>query len=196
MPITGIRVYLLADSSDLSHLVLRLDLAEAIRVLQNYTGRLFYWAQQCGSPHWLYLIGEWDSLEQSTILFPQTEFHEHLKNLMGLDLTLISEWNIGAPLCEFPLPQSDHELTGTVLSDAVYVMERHYFNPAGATEGGLNGTYECYKELVHKRLPGTRIGGGWRMDVHEQTPECILVCNWTMFDELTEISRLSINYES
>ena len=106
MAITEIALLHLSPNVTILDPDLRSALSNAKMIMQRYTNRAFYYFQQVEDPTYIYIFGEWDSLDQHMNQFiPGAENQALLQSLKGL---LTVEWllHIDASHAELPLPAS------------------------------------------------------------------------------------------
>ncbi|KAF1837232.1 hypothetical protein BDW02DRAFT_544447 [Decorospora gaudefroyi] len=158
MPITELALLRLNAGTSLSTPALRSALLHAKSLMQTYTNRSFYYLQQIEDPSLIYVLGEWDSLEQHMRDFiPEEENQAVLKSLEG---RLGVEWlmHVGVGHAQLPVP---------VGGEAVWNVCR-YFVKEGERKEFLDAVEACRKGL------GEGVGGGWRVDGVEGREEFVM----------------------
>jgi heme-degrading monooxygenase HmoA len=177
MTVTEIALLHLSQGVMISDADVRSKLAHARTVMQEYTGRTFYYLQQVENPSCIYIIGEWESLDQHMNDFiPSAENQALLENLKEL---LSVEWllHIGAPHAALPLPASAQNQAKA----SVYALVRHYVkNGQGAQ---FQETYENEKRHLQAFVTEGTIGGGWRVDNDGDEEEWMLLTPWTSVEQ-------------
>lgn len=126
--------------------------------MQQYSSRAFYYLQQVEDPTYIYIIGEWDSLDQHMNDFipsvDNQELLESLKDLLGVDWLL----HIDAPHADLPLPGPGTNNTKV----PVYGLVRHFVKDGQKEQ--FRGTYNNEKRHLQGFVTEGKIGGGWRVD--------------------------------
>ncbi|KAI4925185.1 uncharacterized protein J4E92_007223 [Alternaria infectoria] len=155
MPITELALLHLTPGTTPESPTLRTNLSHAKTVLQNYTNRTFYYMQQISDPSCIYVMGEWDSLDQHLNDFiPSAENQallESLKDYITVDSNLE---HLDVPNAELPLPRGDEELERARRGEQVWSIT-HYTIKAGKREA-----FEVqFREMKEKLEDG--VGGGW-----------------------------------
>jgi heme-degrading monooxygenase HmoA len=174
MTITEIALLHLASSITIEDADLRSALAHAKAVMEGYTGNTFYYFQQTEDPSYIYIFGEWESLDQHMNHFiPGAENQavlESLKDKMTVD------WLLHADVshADLPLPFSDAERAKALRGELVLCVGRHFVK-----EGKREMFQESFKANKHHLqnyvTEGT-IGGGWRIDIEGGRDEWVLLC--------------------
>ena len=93
MAVTEIALLHLLPHVSTDDSVFRSKLAQAKKVMENYTGQQFHYLQQLEDPSFLYIIGEWDSLGQHMNHFIPSAENQSL--LRALKLASIRPQKIG-----------------------------------------------------------------------------------------------------
>ncbi|KAI4924817.1 hypothetical protein J4E85_007934 [Alternaria conjuncta] len=155
MPITELALLHLTPGTTLESPTLRTNLSHAKTVLQNYTNRTFYYMQQISDPSCIYVVGEWDSLDQHLNDFiPSADNQallESLKDYITVDSNLE---HLDVPNAELPLPRGEVELERARRGEQVWSIT-HYTIKAGKREA-----FEVqFREMKEKLEDG--VGGGW-----------------------------------
>lgn len=177
MTITEIALLHLSPDVTIDDTNFRSKLAHAKTVMQDYTGRTFYYLQQVEDPTYIYIIGEWDSLNQHMNDFiPGTENQtvlESLKGLMSVDWLL----HIDVPRVDLPLPGPSTDKRKA----AVYGIVRHFVE-VGQNER-FQQTFDAEKHHLQDFVTEGTIGGGWRVDGEEDKEEFVLLTPWTSIEQ-------------
>jgi len=155
MPITELALLHLTPGTTLESPTLCTNLSHAKTVLQNYTNRAFYYMQQISDPSCIYVVGEWDSLDQHMNDFiPSADNQallESLKDYITVDSNLE---HLNVPNAELPLPRGEEELERAKRGEQVWSIT-HYTIKAGKREA-----FEVqFREIKEKLEDG--VGGGW-----------------------------------
>jgi quinol monooxygenase YgiN len=178
MPITEIAlVHLSPDVTD-DDVALRSKLTHAKTVMQDYTGRRFYYLQQLENPAYLYIIGEWESLDQHLIHFIPGPSNQAL--LESLERDLAVEWllHINASHTELPLPKSDNEKKKAYHGDLIWSIARNFVK-IGEREN-FEQAFAINKQHLQDFVTEGTVGGGWRVDNDgdKEEEEWVLLCPW------------------
>lgn len=177
MPITEIALLHLAQNVAINEESLQSKLKHAKTVMQNYTGRTFYYLQQVEDPTYVYIIGEWSSLDQHMRDFipsPDNQaLLESLRNLLSVDWLL----HIDAPHADLPLPGAD----AAKESSPVYAIVRHFVRD-GQKEH-FQRTFEAEKHHLQDFVTEGSIGGGWRVDREGEKDEWVLLTPWMSVEQ-------------
>jgi len=160
MPITELALLHLTPGTTLSSPTLRANLSHAKTVLQNYANRTFYYMQQISDPSCIYVVGEWDSLDQHLNDFiPSAENQallESLKDYITVDSNLE---HLGVPNADLPLPRSEGELERARRGEQVWSIA-HYTIKAGKRED-FEVEFGAMKEKLERFAGEGGVGGGW-----------------------------------
>ncbi|KAF2189836.1 hypothetical protein K469DRAFT_562705 [Zopfia rhizophila CBS 207.26] len=181
MAITEIALIRLLPPTTVDDPLLQSKLAHAKYVMENFTGRRFYYMHQVEDPSLLYVIGEWDSLKQHMEQFIPSADNQALLESLKDQLTV--EWllHIDAPHSELPLPKSkttsqDKSQYTNETGTLVYSIGRHFVK-AGEKDK-FKETFENKKHYLQDYATEGTIGGGWRVDKKELKEEFVLFCPW------------------
>ncbi|KAF3000186.1 hypothetical protein E8E13_006416 [Curvularia kusanoi] len=177
MPITEIALLHLSSGATIDDASLRSKLTHAKTVMQNYTGRSFSYLQQVEDPTYIYIIGEWDSLDQHMNEFipgaDNQALLESLKDLLSVDWLL----HIDAAHAQLPLPGAD----GAKQEAPVYAIGRHWVKDGQKEQ--FQQTFETEKHHLQGFLTEGDLGGGWRIDKEENKEEWVLMTPWDSVEQ-------------
>ncbi|KAJ4986674.1 hypothetical protein SVAN01_07860 [Stagonosporopsis vannaccii] len=177
MTITEIALLFLSPDVTIDDAQLRSKLAHAKIVMQTYTNRTFYYLQQLEDPAYIYIIGEWESLDQHRNDFiPSAENQGLLESLRDL---LSVEWllHIDVPHAVLPLPGA-----GAIgQKNPIYAIVRHFVKDGERVR--FQQTFEAEKHHLLDFLTEGTIGGGWRIDMEGNKPEWVLLSPWASIDQ-------------
>jgi quinol monooxygenase YgiN len=160
------------DSPDL-----RSELQHAKTVMQNYTGRTFYYFQQVEDPSYIYIVGEWDSLSQHMNEFiPSAENQTLLQSLKDM---LKVEWliHINNPNAELPLPGSKKPHQREVVLGIV----RHFIKDG--ERDGFQQTFKVNEHYLQDYVTQGRVVGGWCIDREDDKQEWVLLTPWESVEQ-------------
>lgn len=171
MPVTEIALLRLhADLGPLLHAIL----AQAKDDMQGFTDRSMYFLQQTEDPSFIYIIGEWETVDQHIDRFiPRQENQAILESLKD-DVSI--EWLLHADVTheELPLPKTKDERAKAVAGEIVLSVARHFVK-SGAKDA-FQQTFEDNKHYLQDFITEGKMGGGWRVDKEEGKEEWILLC--------------------
>jgi heme-degrading monooxygenase HmoA len=177
MTITEIALLHLWPGVTIEDTDLRSKLAHAKIVMQDYTGRTFYYLQQVEDPALIYIFGEWDSLDQHMNKFiPGAENQELLKSLKDL---LSVDWllHIDVPHADLPLPTPGTDKRKA----AFYGIGRHFVKNGQRDQ--FQQTFDAEKHHLQEFVTEGTIGGGWRIDKEDNKEEFALLTPWTSVEQ-------------
>ncbi|KAF3040889.1 hypothetical protein E8E12_003557 [Didymella heteroderae] len=177
MTVTEIALLHLSQGVTIDDAHVRLKLTHARTVMQNYAGRTFYYLQQVEDPAYIYIIGEWLSLDEHMNSFIRSaENHavlESLKDLLSVDWLL----HIDKPHADLPLPGPRTNRAKA----SIYGLVRHFVK-SGQREQ-FQETYESKKRHLQTFVTEGKIGGGWRVDKEGDREEWVLLTPWTSVEQ-------------
>jgi heme-degrading monooxygenase HmoA len=174
MTITEIALVRLLPPTSADDVTLRSKLGHAKVVMEKYTGRKFYYLQQIEDPSLIYIVGEWDSLDQHMNDFIPSADNQAVLESLKTELTV--EWLLHAdtPHANLPFPPK----TG---ASGVYSITRHFVK-SGEKEKFME-TFEANKHLLQEYVSEGTIGGGWRLDKEDGKEEFDLFIPWTEMEQ-------------
>ncbi|KAH6614957.1 hypothetical protein C7974DRAFT_402976 [Boeremia exigua] len=176
MTITEVALLHLLQDVAIDDTSLRSKLAQAKAIMQDYTGRTFYYLQQVEDPTYVYIVGEWQSLDQHMNLFiPSEDNQALLKSLEGL---LSVEWllHIDVPHADLPLA------AGAIQQNApIYAIVRHYVKEDERVQ--FQRTFDAEKHYLQDFVAEGNIGGGWRIDKEGNKDEWVLFTPWKSVEQ-------------
>jgi heme-degrading monooxygenase HmoA len=171
MPITELALLHLTPGTNLSSPILRANLAHAKTVLQTYTSHPFYYLQQLEDASCVYVIGEWESLDQHMNHFIPSAENQALLQMLKDDITVDSNLeHLGVGNAELPLP------VGVETGEKVWGIA-HYHVKAGEKEVFLD-ILEEKKRLLRKGGAEGKVGGGWCVGEEGEKDVFVLVWKW------------------
>ncbi|KZM22831.1 uncharacterized protein EKO05_0001576 [Ascochyta rabiei] len=177
MTITEIALLHLSPDVAVDDAKLRSKLVRAKTVMQEFTGRSFYYLQQIEDPTYVYIVGEWESLSQHMNDFiPGSDNQAVLESLRGL---MSVEWllHIDVPHAGLPLPS-----TVTNKHKApVYGIVRHYIKDGQKSQ--FQQTFDMEKHNLQEFVTKGDFGGGWRVDKEGNKDEWVLLTPWTSVEQ-------------
>jgi heme-degrading monooxygenase HmoA len=177
MAVTEIALLHLVQGVTIDDAHVRSKLAHARAVMQEYTGRTFYYLHQVEDPAYIYIIGEWDSLDQHTDNFiPSADNQATLESLKGL---LSVDWllHIDAAHADLPLPPSRMNMA----TASVYGLVRHFVK--GGQRKKFQEAYDNEKRHLQAFVTEGKIGGGWRVDRDGDKEEWVLLAPWISVEQ-------------
>jgi quinol monooxygenase YgiN len=177
MSVTEIALLHLSPNVSIKDSDLRSRLAYAKKVMQDYTGRSFYYLQQIEDSSNIYIIGEWGSLDQHMKNFIPSEANQALLQALKDDLNVKWLMHIDASHDSLPLPKSDAEKTKALRGELAIGIVRHFVKSAEMSR--FQQTFEENKQYLQGFLSEGTLGGGWRIDNEGGKEEWVLLCPWT-----------------
>lgn len=174
MVVTEIALLRLMPGIDIHSANLRAKLGKAKIVMQDYTNRTFYYYQQIEDPALIYIIGEWDSLDQHANHFIKSEANQELLQALKDDISV--EWllHVDTTHADLPLPN------GAKVKNVISIV-RHFVK-SGEKQSFVD-KFEANKEHLQAFVSEGIIGGGWRVDRDGEQEEWILFCPWKHVDQ-------------
>lgn len=154
---------------------LRSKLSHAKAVMENYTGNRFYYLQQVEDPSLLYIVGEWESLDQHMNDFIPSAENQALLESLKDDLTV--DWLIHFDSSPSALPISESKSPDL----RVFSVNRHFVKEG--EKDGFQETFDTNRHYLQDFITEGTIGGGWRVDKEEGKEEFILFSPWTAVDQ-------------
>ncbi|KAH7096067.1 hypothetical protein FB567DRAFT_48457 [Paraphoma chrysanthemicola] len=177
MPVTEIALLRLSSNVSINDAQLRSKLVHAKKVMQDFTGRSFYYFEQIEDSSNVYIVGEWESLDQHMNVFIPSEANQALLEALKDNLTV--EWllHVDASHDSLPLPKSEGDKAKDLRGEAVISVVRHFVKTGETAE--FQQTFEENKHYLQEFLTEGALGGGWRVDKEDGKDEWVLLCPWT-----------------
>ncbi|KAJ8114776.1 hypothetical protein OPT61_g3422 [Boeremia exigua] len=183
MTITEVALLHLLPNVVIDDTDLRSKLAQAKKIMQNYTGRTFHYLQQVEDPAYIYIIGEWESLDQHMNEFiPSTDNQALLESLQG---SLSVDWLLHIDVSHAGLP-----LTGkgaTKQTAPTFAIVRHFIK--GGERAQFQQTFDEEKHHLQDFVTEDKIGGGWRVDTEGDEDEWVLLTPWKNVEQHHEFAQ-------
>jgi quinol monooxygenase YgiN len=176
MPITEIALLHLAPGVVAENVNLRTNLSHAKTVMQNFTNHTFYYLQQTEDPAYIYIIGEWESLDQHLNQFiPSVDNQAVLESLKDV---LTVDWleHIDASHANLPLPKDEAQLKAAQCGELIWSIARNFVKEGEKLV--FQETFDANKHYLQDHVTEGTIGGGWRIDKEDQKQEFVLFCPW------------------
>jgi hypothetical protein len=166
---------------------LRSNLAHAKEVMQNYTGNTFYYFQQTEDPSYIYVIGEWQSLDQHLDQFIPSAENKLLLDLLKDQLTV--EWLLHADVShsDLSLPKTRAEMNNEHEREAVISLRR-YFVKDGQKEN-FQASFNANKSYLQDFTTGGTVAGGWRIDKEDGKEEWFQICPCISVEQHFEFTK-------
>lgn len=166
---------------------LRSNLAHAKKTMQDYTGNTFYYFQQTENPSYIYIVGEWDSLDQHLNHFIPSAENQALLVLLKDQLTV--NWLIHANVshADLPLPKSDVEMAKARRGELVWSIGRHFVKEG--KKGEFHHTFQTNGRYLQDFITEGTIGGGWRADKENDKEEWVLLCPYTSVEQHLDFAK-------
>ncbi|KAF2018640.1 hypothetical protein BU24DRAFT_418160 [Aaosphaeria arxii CBS 175.79] len=162
MAITEIALLHLLPNASLEDPALRSKLANAKAVMEKFTGREFHFLRQTEDPTFLYIIGEWDSLDQHMNQFIPSAENQALLEDITPHFTVDWLVHIDAPHAELPIPKAtnDHPNGSHIVSiSRLFIQDGQADNFRAAWAEG--------KHVLEDFVTEGKVGFGFRIDVKE-----------------------------
>ncbi|KAH7080612.1 hypothetical protein BKA63DRAFT_247956 [Paraphoma chrysanthemicola] len=177
MSVTEIALLRLSSEASLNDAELRSKLVHAKTVMQDFTGRSFYYFEQIEDTSKVYIVGEWESLDQHMSSFIPSEANQALLEALKDDLTV--EWLLHVDVSHgsLPLPKSESDKAKALRGEAVISVVRHFIKTG--EKSNFQQTFEENKQYLQEFLTEGALGGGWRIDKEDGKDEWMLLCPWT-----------------
>ncbi|KAF1956348.1 hypothetical protein CC80DRAFT_492592 [Byssothecium circinans] len=192
-PITEVARLRLHHGVSITDPQLRAKLRLARQMMKTYTGRSFYIMQShhtLSAPptdpdrdsqdnRVLYIIGEWDSIEQHMDEWIPSQDNQDL--LKDLKEYLTVEWmfHIDTPHEKLPLPRTDDDMQKALTAEVVFSLERYVIK-----EGQREVFDSMFKMLCPlyqgyiRKANGTRLGSGWHLEKTAGKDSFCMVTAW------------------
>lgn len=174
MPVTEIGLLRLKPSTTIDDPELQASLSQARKGLQEFTGKRFYYLQQVEDQSFIYLLGEWECLDQHYKNFHGTqEFQEELPKMKQY---LEFQW-----MAHYDVPLADIWLDAPVLS-----VGRHMIK-----DGKREEFEKCFKgnrRHLDAVMTEGKTMGGWKVDDGRKGDEFVLLAPWK---EVSQHNRFS-----
>lgn len=155
--------------------------------MQDYTGRTFYWLQQVEDPSFLYVVGEWESLDQHMNEFIPGQENQSLLESLKDEITVDWLLHIDVPHTNLPVPKDDTEKVKAHDGKLVWSIGRHFIKPNEKDK--FQQTFDANKQYLQDFITEGRIGGGWRVDKEENKDEWVLLCPWKKVEQHFEFAQ-------
>ncbi|RAR06588.1 dimeric alpha-beta barrel domain-containing protein [Stemphylium lycopersici] len=187
MQITELALLHLSCDVTVDNVALRSKLSHAKTVMQKYTGHAFYYMQQIEEPALVYIVGEWDSLDQHMDKFiPSADNQALLESLKGA-LTVERLEHIDVPHADLPLPKREAQLEHARQGGLIWSIVRYYIKD-GAKQDFLD-TLEANKHYIQGFVTEGTIGGGWRIDKEDGKEVFVLLSPWKSVEQHLEFGK-------
>jgi hypothetical protein len=167
---------------------LRAKLANAKKVMEDFTKRRFHFCQQQEDPSIVYIFGEWESLEHHMDMFiPSKENQELLRDLKGM-VSVMEMFHISAPHAELPFATDSHELLNIIGITRICGLEENRVRLAEQFDHFL--LERRFDDRIQQFIPepelnvveryeggwtGPMVGGGIRLDGEMGTVEYVVL---------------------
>jgi heme-degrading monooxygenase HmoA len=186
MAITEIALLQLSPGVTSIHADLRTKLTRAKEIMQDYTGRTFYYFQQCEDPSYFYVVGEWESLEQHMNVYIPSEANQALLKSLGEELSVVWLLHIDTPHAALPLPKTDVDKAKARNGELVISVVRHFIKDGESEK--FQQTFESHKDHLQNYLTEGMMGGGWRIDKKDGKDEWVLLCPFKSVQQHTDFA--------
>jgi quinol monooxygenase YgiN len=187
MTITEIALLHLAPNVAAENVDLRVNLSHAKTVMQNFTNHTFYYLQQMEDPSYIYIIGEWESLEQHMNQFiPSADNQAVLESLKDV---LTVEWlvHVDVSQANLPLPKDEAQLKAAQSGELIWSIARHFVKDG--EKPAFQETLDAKRHYLQDHVMEGTIGGGWRIDKEDQKEEFVLFCPWKSIQQHLDFGK-------
>src|SRR5438045_3317769 len=147
MTVTEIALLHILPAHKISDQSIFSDLAHAIQVLRKASGYSFYLYQQIEDPHFLYILGTWQSVSYHRDIFLPSPENQSLLSLVKDRISV--EWMFHV---------SNTNLSDITTDAQVIAIERHFIN-AGERQQFQNMFEENTHHLPEEVKPDSLTGG-------------------------------------
>jgi quinol monooxygenase YgiN len=150
-------------------------LGKAKKAMQDYSGRTFYYLQQIEDPACIYVLGEWESLEQHYDGFIPSKLNQDLLEELKDEIEI--SW-----LSHLDEPVSDIPLDASVLS-----LGRHII-----TASNREAFANCFaenKKFLDAFVTEGKATGGWKLDEGRENEEFVLLAPWKEVQQHGEFGK-------
>lgn len=187
MTITEIALLRLSSGITVEDATLHANLARAKEVMQDYTGNTFLYLQQTEDPSLIYIIGEWESLDEHMNHFIPSVDNQALLELLKDQLSV--EWLMHADVshADLPLPKSAPEMDKARRGELVFSIARHMVKDGQKEEFGR--TFGANKQYLQGFITEGKMGGGWRVDKEDGKEEWVLLCPYTSVQQHYDFAK-------
>jgi quinol monooxygenase YgiN len=187
MTITEVALLLLSSGITINDPDLRSNLSRARTIMQNYTGHTFYYMQQIEDPAYIYIIGEWASLDQHMNHFiPGPENQAVLASLQDA-LTVPQLEHIDAPHSTLPLPKNSTQFEQALSGNLIWSISRHFVKDG--EKQAFQDTFDAKKRYLQDFVTEGTVGGGWRVDREGGKEEFVLISPWKSVEQHVEFAE-------
>ncbi|KAH7388643.1 hypothetical protein BKA66DRAFT_460423 [Pyrenochaeta sp. MPI-SDFR-AT-0127] len=188
MTVTEIALVHLTAGTSIDDIDIRSKLSHAKNIMQNYTGYQFYYMRQIEDPSYLYIIGEWESLDQHMNHFIPGD--ENQAVLASLKDEIVVDWllHIDASHDNLPVPKTIKEKEKCHRGDLMWSIERHFVK-AGQKDG-FQQAFDDNSWHLQSFVTEGMIGGGWRVDQEDNEEEWVLLCPWQKVEQHSKFAEL------
>lgn len=164
MPVTELALLHLKAPTTADTPAFHAGLRKAKHAMENFTGHEFFYLQQVEDPDCIYILGEWDSLQQHYNEFIPSDENKSL--LESLKDVIEVEW-----LSHLDVPVAQIQLISPYLS-----IGRHMIK-----EGVREKFETCFQEkrtYLDRFVTEGRPAGGWKIDDDRKGEEFVLFSPW------------------
>jgi quinol monooxygenase YgiN len=181
MTITEVALLRVAPGGVADDPTLLANLAQAKSLMERYTGNTFYYFQQTEDPSFIYIIGEWESLDQHMNYFIPSAENQAMLDLLKDQVTV--EWLLHADVShvDLPLPRSDTEMAKARKGEIVISVGRHFVK--NGQKKDFQQVFDANKIYLQDFISEGKLGGGWRIDKEDGKEEWFLICPYTSVEQ-------------
>ncbi|KAK2601805.1 hypothetical protein QQS21_004689 [Conoideocrella luteorostrata] len=181
MPISEIGLLKLKSSKSVDDADLRARMNEITVGLQAFTGYPFYFLQQVKDPSFIYLLGEWESLDQ------------HYKGLHGLPdfkqlVLTMSQFFEFQWMAHYDFKMDEADLNAELLEVARFTMDQSR-RAEFATKAGL------VVQKLDDHLGKNKTVTGWKVDQQREKEEFVVLVPWKDAQQRIEVGETEAGVE-
>jgi heme-degrading monooxygenase HmoA len=175
MTITEIALLQLVPPTVADDETLRSKLAMAKNAMEEYTGYQFRYYQEIEDPSRIYIIGEWDSLDQHYNKWVPSEKNQKLLDVLKGLATVEYLIHLEVPPQTLPLSAS---VGG---GPNVISITRHFIKDGERDR--FQQIFNTNKHYAEEFVTEGNMGGGWRVDKDGAKEEFVLFFPWKDVDQ-------------
>ena len=170
MAVTELALLQVLENSSLDHASLRQKFLYAKQTMESFTRRSFYYYQQAEDPNCIYIIGEWESVDQHRKEFLPSPANQGLLSILAGDISVQWMFHIHREQQELPL-------------DAPVISIGRYF-----VHSEWRQSFERVFSEVEHHLTGytaaNEYAWAWRAEIEKPgKEEFVIISGWETIDQ-------------
>ncbi len=186
MVVTEFALLHLAPGVDISQEDIRGKLKHAKIISEDFTKRNFYLFQQVEDSSYLYIIGEWDSVEQHVNDFIPGAENQAVLETVKDDLTVPWLIYLDVSHADLPVPKSEAEKQKALQGDLVWSIVRYHVKEGERQK--FQESFDANGHLLQDFVTEGKVGGGWRVNKEEGKEERVSFCPWKSVQQHQEFA--------